>query len=120
MRLYYRVYMRTTRQWARGELPLPHEELEDWPEFRARAERAVAELVSGDGSGRTVAAFSSAGPVAVAVGRALGLEDEAVLALSWTVRNCAVSEFLFSGDRFSLHSFNTQPHLTSPELESWV
>ncbi|MFQ5350727.1 MAG: histidine phosphatase family protein [Thermoanaerobaculia bacterium] len=122
MRLYYRVYRRATRSWARGELDLPagEPELEDWPVFRRRAESALSELVDGDGSGRTVVAFTSAGPVAVAVGRALGLDDETVLSLSWAVRNCSVSEFLFSGERFSLHSFNSQLHLAEPGLESWV
>ena len=122
LRLYYRVYRRTTRRWARGELDLPggSPRLEDWPAFRRRAESAVARLIDGAGSGRTVVAFTSAGPVAVAVGRALALDDEAVINLSWTVRNCAVSEFLFSGDRFSLHSFNSQLHLAEPGLESWV
>ena len=121
MRLYYRVYRRVSLRWARGELGLPPggPALEDWPVFRGRAERAVAQLIDG-GGGRTVVAFTSAGPVAVAVGRALGLDDEAVLRLSWTVLNCAVSEFLFSGDRFSLQSFNSQMHLTGPGLESWV
>ncbi len=121
-RLYYRVYRRATRRWARGELELPTGEpaLEDWPDFRRRAEAAIATLVDGAASGRTVAAFTSAGLVAVAVGKALGLDDEAVLSLSWTVRNCSVSEFLFSGDRFSLHSFNSQLHLSGPGLESWV
>jgi broad specificity phosphatase PhoE len=120
--LYYRVYRRVTRRWARGELDLPAGEpvLEDWPAFRRRAESAVAKLINGAESGRTVVAFTSSGPVAVAVGRALGLDDEEIVSLSWTVRNGAVSEFLFSGDRFSLHSFNSQLHLVEPGLESWV
>jgi broad specificity phosphatase PhoE len=122
MRLYYRVYRRATLQWARGDLELPAGEpaVEEWPVFRRRAELALEKLIDGNGAGSIVAAFTSAGPVAVAVGRALGLDDEAVLSLSWTVRNCAVSEFLFSGDRFSVHSFNSQLHLARPGLESWV
>ncbi len=121
-RLYYRVYRRATRRWARGELELPggEPELEDWPVFRRRAESAVARMTDGGESGRTVVAFTSAGPVAVGVGKALGLADEAVLGLSWTVLNGSVSEFLFSGERFSLHSFNSQLHLAEPGLESWV
>ena len=122
MRLYYRVYRRATRMWARGDLETPAGEppLEAWPVFRRRVESAIDRLVDGAGSGSTVVAFTSAGPVAVAVGKALGLDDEAVLSLSWTVRNASVSEFLFSGDRFSLHSFNSQLHLSGPGLESWV
>ena len=122
MRLYYRVYRRATLLWARGELDFPAGEppLEPWPVFRRRAEAALAELVDGRGSGRTVVAFTSAGPVAAAVGKTLGLDDEAVLRLSWTVCNGSVSELLFSSDRLSLHSFNSQLHLTGPGLESWV
>ena len=121
MRLYYRVYRRATRLWARGELAMPPDEppLEAWPVFRSRAEAAIARMTGG-GPRETVVAITSAGPVAVAVGRALGLDDETVLRLSWTVRNCSVSEFLFSGDRFSLHSFNSELHLAEPGLDSWV
>ncbi len=119
--LYYRVYRRVTIRWARGELErLPDGGLEDWPVFRRRADAAVGRLVDGDGRGRMVLAFTSAGPVGVAVGRALDLSDEAVLRLSWVVRNCALTEFLFSGEQFSLDSFNGLPHLTDPRLQSWV
>ena len=121
-RMYYSVYRRVTRRWARGELDLPGGEprLEDWPVFRRRAEGAVDRVVDGGSGGKTAIVFTSAGPVAVAVGKALGLDDETVLGLSWTVRNASVSEFLFSGERFSLHSFNSQLHLAEPGLESWV
>lgn len=121
-RMYYRVYRRATRAWARGELELPAGEpaLEDWPEFRHRAEEALERLRAGASSGRTVVAFTSAGPVAVAVGSALGLDDEAVVRLSWSVCNASVTEFLFSGERFSLHAFNGQAHLAEAGLESWV
>jgi hypothetical protein len=54
-----------------------------------------------------VVVVTSAGPVAVALQTALGLDEVTTLELSWLVRNTACSEFLFSGDRFSLWSFNT-------------
>ena len=120
-RLFYRVYRRVTGLWARGELRTPAGEprLEDWPVFRGRVESAIDDLIGGD-RGRTVVVFTSAGPVAVAVGRALGLDDETVLGLSWAVRNCSVSEFLFSADRFSLRAFNSELHLAEPGLTTWV
>lgn len=122
LRLYYRVYRRATRRWARGKLELPPGEpaLEDWPVFRARAASALAKLAAGGGSDRTTVAFTSAGPVAAAVGQALSLDDETVLGLSWSVLNGSVSEVLVSGDRLLLRSFNSQLHLAGPGLESWV
>ena len=31
--------------------------------------------------------------------------------LNWRIRNCSLTEFLFSGDRVSLDAFNATPHL---------
>jgi hypothetical protein len=47
---------------------------------------------------------------------ARGLDEVTTLELSWLVRNTACSEFLFSGDRFSLWSFNTTPHLSDAAM----
>jgi hypothetical protein len=33
------------------------------------------------------------------------------LQLAWMVRNASFSEFLFSGDRFTLSRYNAFPHL---------
>jgi hypothetical protein len=45
-----------------------------------------------------------------------GLGPVQTLETAWLVRNSACSEFLFSGDRFSLLSFNAVPHITEPAL----
>jgi hypothetical protein len=34
----------------------------------------------------------------------------------WMSRNCSYSEFLFSGERFTLSAFNAFPHLDDPAL----
>jgi hypothetical protein len=41
----------------------------------------------------------------------LHLPAQDTVQLSWVSRNCSYSEFLFSGDRFTLSSFNSYPHL---------
>jgi len=66
--------------------------------------------------GQRVAVFSSGGPIGVAMQKALGLSTEATLRSAWMVPNCAYSEFLFSGDRFTLRSYNSYPHLIDPDF----
>ena len=75
-----------------------------------------------DGAGRKkrVVAFSSAGPVAAAMGHALNLDDEKTFDLSWTVRNASYTEFLFTRGRFSLVAFNAAAHLTNPQLLTFI
>jgi broad specificity phosphatase PhoE len=72
------------------------------------------------GGNQKVVAFSSGGPVAAAMGLALNLDDEKTLELSWVVRNAAFNEFLFSPGRFSLMTFNAVPHLTNPQLLTFI
>lgn len=115
---YLRLFQKVTRMWVRRELSLP--DLEAWHEFRERVHRGLAEMTEAAGSKKKVAAFTSGGPVAAAMGLALNLDDEKTLELSWIVRNAAFSEFLFSRGRFSLMTFNAVPHLTNPQLLTFI
>ena len=115
---YLRLFQKVTRMWVRRELSPP--DLEAWQEFRNRVQRGLAIMTEAAGSKKKIAAFSSGGPVATAMGMALNLDDEKTLELSWVVRNAACSEFLFSRGRFSLMTFNCVPHLTSPQLLTYI
>lgn len=115
---YLRLFQKVTRMWVRRELSLP--DLEAWHEFRGRVQRGLTRMTEAAGSRKKVAAFSSGGPTAAAMGFALNLEDEKTLELSWVVRNTAYSEFLFSRGRFSVMTFNSVPHLTDPQLVTFV
>ena len=115
---YLRLYQKVTRLWVRRELHLP--ELEAWHVFRERVNQGLAKMTKAAGSKKRIAAFSSGGPVAAAMGFALNLDDEKTLELSWVVRNAACSEFLFSRDRFSLVTFNAVPHLTDSQLLTFI
>jgi broad specificity phosphatase PhoE len=118
LRRYLRAYQDATRQWATGTLATP-DHLESWPAFRRRVEDGLGEIAGGGGRGDRVAAFTSGGAVAAAVGLALGIGDEKVIELSWRVKNAAVTELLFSDRGFALHAFNTTPHL-EPRLLTYI
>lgn len=115
---YLRLFQKVTRMWARRELNFT--DLEAWHEFRGRVQRGLAKITESAGSNKKVVAFTSGGPVAAALGAALNLDDEKTLELSWMIRNAAYSEFLFSHGRFSLAAFNAMPHLTSPDLITFI
>jgi hypothetical protein len=60
--------------------------------------------------------FTSGGFIGTAVHLALGASDRSALEVNWRIRNCSLTEFVFSGDRLSLDSFNIVPHLEDPAL----
>lgn len=117
-RAYLKLFQQTTQQWARGELDVP--DLEPWSAFRTRVAESMEQIMCENGGGKTVAAFTSGGVVAAAVGLALNLHDEQIMALSWVVRNASCTEFLFSTGRWSLHTFNATPPFGRADLLTYV
>jgi len=113
-RAFEKMFQRVTRMWVAGELESP--DVETWQAFCERVESGIAKVRAAAGN---AVVFTSGGVMAATVQVALDLSPQRTLELSWTPRNGSYSEFLFSGERFSLVSFNVHPHLDSPELLSW-
>jgi broad specificity phosphatase PhoE len=119
---FARLFGATLHLWLRGEVSA--EGVEPWVAFQARMRKVLADLQF-EGQGKRIALFTSAGPIALALQFATGLDDVRALDAAFRVRNSSVSEFLFSsggsllpgaperaaGERFSLSSFNETPHL---------
>jgi broad specificity phosphatase PhoE len=104
-------------QWCAGEMPMP--DVETWDDFRGRVARAIARIRLTSGRGANSVVFTSGGPIAATLSLVLDLPPRKAIELLWTSRNCSYSEFLFTGERFSLSSYNSFPHLDSRELLSY-
>ncbi len=90
---------------------------EPWIEFSGRVRSALKSIIEKGGSGRSIAVFSSGGPVGVFVQTALEAPEIKACELNWRVHNCSLTEFTFSPNRFTLDAFNAVAHLTpQPEL----
>ena len=113
-RTYDRLFQRITRMWAAEELDSA--DVEPWAHFCARVARGVSEVRERSSRNGRIALFTSGGVIAATARIALDLDPLKTLDLSWTSRNASFSEFLFSGDRFSLAGFNHLPHLTDGGL----
>jgi broad specificity phosphatase PhoE len=116
---FQRLFEAVITIWVNGELPLAG--VEPWGDFCARVEHGLTSFL---GAGATstseqVAIFASAGPTAVAVEQALGLGAIKTAQLSWMVRNCSYSEFVYGGDKFALSTFNTLPHLDDETMRTY-
>jgi broad specificity phosphatase PhoE len=111
---FQRMFEAVIGKWVGGEIPLP--DVESWPEFCARVHRGLSQLISDGRRGGQVAIFCSGGPISVAMQHALNLSPQDTLRVAWMVRNCSYSEFLCSGERFTLSTFNSFPHLDDAAL----
>jgi broad specificity phosphatase PhoE len=114
MRAFERLFQAVTLLWVREEIEAAG--VEPWRDFCARVRRGIARITSKGGRDRRVAVFTSGGPIAAAAQAALELNAVRTLELSWASLNASFSEFSFSGERFSLASFNRRPHLEDASL----
>jgi broad specificity phosphatase PhoE len=111
---FQRMFEVVIGRWAAGELEVRG--IEPWPDFCDRVQAGFAELCGNGNRGQRIAVFTSGGPTGVAMQRALSLSTESTLKAAWMVANSAYSQFLFSHSRFTLASYNSYPHITSPDL----
>ena len=112
--LLERLFEEVARHWSLGTIHAP--DVESWAEFHTRVRRGIDHIrFVTPKSSRTVV-FTSGGPIAATVGLAQDLAPRKAIELVWVSRNSAYTEFLFSGERFSLTSFNTHPHLDDRAL----
>jgi broad specificity phosphatase PhoE len=101
-------------KWVAGEVTA--DGIESWREFCTRVERGLAQVARDTPPAASAVVFTSAGPIAAAMRRALHLSAEDTLQLTWMSRNASFSSFLASGERFTLSTFNAHPHLDGEGL----
>ncbi len=111
---FQKLFETVITMWVSGELTAGG--VESWEAFTARVTRGISQFLSAASKSETCAIFTSGGPVAVSVQRALHLSPQDTLQVAWMPRNCSYSEFLFSRDRFTLSTFNSFQHLDDPAL----
>jgi broad specificity phosphatase PhoE len=111
---FQRLFEAVISMWAHGEMA--PENVESWQEFCTRVNRGLTAVLANAKKGQVVAIFTSGGPLSVVAQRALHLSAQDTLRIAWMARNSSFSEFLFSGDRLTLSSFNSFPHLDDDSL----
>lgn len=100
--------------WATGTLgfDLP-KDAQTYNDFKDTAHLGLEKIMSGNEKGKSIAAFSSGGCIAAMLGKVVGTTDNGKsMGFNLVMRNTAINEVLFSGNRLSLKTFNTLPHLT--------
>jgi broad specificity phosphatase PhoE len=111
---FQKLFEAVISKWVAGEVTAAG--IEPWQDFCLRVERGLAQVVRDTPPAASSVVFTSAGAIAAAMRRALHLSAEDTLRLTWMSRNASVSEFLASGERFTLSTFNAHPHLDGDGL----
>src|SRR5260370_27019341 len=111
---FHKLFDAVIGKWVREEICPPG--VETWLEFCSRVNSGLTKCLSADSRGERVAIFTSGGPIAVAMQRALQLSSLITLNVSWMSLNSSWSEFIYSRERFTLSSFNCHAHIDDPAM----
>jgi len=103
------------RAWIEQRYPYRGE---SWTQFRSRILEPLATL-SQHNSGEKIAIFTSATPISIWVGRALGLNDQHVWRLAGVTFNSGITTLRVSQGDLRLFTFNGVPHLSDESLQSF-
>lgn len=103
------------RAWVEGKYEVPGE---SWESFRRRVS-APLDALSRIPPAENVAVFSSATPISVWIGLALGLNGRHVMRLAGVTYNTALTTMRAREDDLALFSFNGTPHLPEPHLRTF-
>lgn len=113
-RVLQKLFEAVARRWSTGDYDTP--EVESWQQFRTRVAAVVREMRDSAEPSSSTVAITSGGPVAATIADCLELPDLKAIEFVWLSRNGSYSQFLFSGERFSMHAFNAIPHLDELSL----
>jgi len=103
------MFESTMPQWIAGTLDAPG--VETFQAFRDRVLRGFRAILETGRPSRRAVVFTSGGPIGIAVQTVLRAPEPMAIELNWRIRNCSLTEFLFTRGRVSLDIFNTTPHL---------
>jgi broad specificity phosphatase PhoE len=111
---FQKLFEAVIGKWVGGAISPPG--VETWLEFCSRVNSGLTKCLSAGNRGERVVVVTSGGPIAVAMQRALQLSGDSTINVSWMSRNSSWSEFIFSGERFSLSSFNCHAHISDAAM----
>ncbi len=106
-RAFQQLFAGAVARWTSGAHD--NEYTLSWPAFRERVLHGLQTLAAHEA--RTIWVFTSGGPIGVIAHELIGASIEHPLALSWPLVNTSLTRVALGGNRHSLISYNSWPHL---------
>ncbi|MEM7691259.1 MAG: histidine phosphatase family protein [Pseudomonadota bacterium] len=101
--------------WVSPECDDPN--IQSWEEFSSGVRSMLKDIVTTQGSGKTVAAFTSGGTIATFSALVLGLAGSGTYQLYEPVFNCSLTQLFYSGSKVSMSYYNDCSFLRQLSLE---
>ncbi len=105
-------------RWISGEHD--QEYVESWSAFTARVRSAFKNVIAQSAGQKSVAVFTSGGPISLVTQSLLGVPEQNIMQMNWTLLNCGVSKCVTTSSRVFLASLNEHTHFESADFKSYL
>lgn len=112
------IFAKAVARWIEGAHDADYRET--FREFAARVESALEQLAARLARKQTALVFTSGGTISAALRKLLGLSDEAMFRLNWSVANASVTKLLVTGSGLRLSTFNEHTHFETADRERLI
>jgi broad specificity phosphatase PhoE len=106
---YQKVIDAVFNHWVSPHCNEPR--IQSWDDYSGGVRTALQELMTSQGSGKTLGVFTSGGTIATAVAQVLGLSGAQTYQFYEPMFNCSVTQIFYSGNKTSLSYFNDRSWL---------
>jgi broad specificity phosphatase PhoE len=93
---------------------------ETWAEFTGRVHLALKSTLANNAGKRTIAVFTSGGPISLVTQHLLGVSQEKIMQMNWTLLNCGVTKVVATGSRLFVASLNEHTHFEGAENKHFI
>ena len=106
---FKRVFEGAMLRWVSGQFDTP--KIESWEDLKTRVAGSLRLIMERHGRGKTIAVFTSGGPIAASLAYVLGIPGEDAMYLNWQLLNTSISRYMYNEQRITLAGFNGITHL---------
>ncbi len=108
-KVFQTLFEEAMNRWVSGALDMPG--TVTWKSFKSRVLSGIRQIMQTQGAKKTLAVFTSGGPISVVLQETLGLTDKSAMAQSWQIMNASITRFKYNAKGLALAGFNDITHL---------
>ncbi len=105
-------------RWVSGDYDDDY--IESWSTFSARIHEAFKATVANSAGKKNIAVFTSGGPISVVSQHLLGVAENKMMQMNWTLLNCGMTKIVTTGSRQFLSSLNEHTHFEGANNKHFI
>ncbi len=90
---------------------------ESWMTFTGRVHAALEQVLADTPHSKNVAVFTSGGPISLIAQSLLGVDQEQIMKMNWTLLNCGVTKVVSTNHRVFVSSLNDHSHFEGEQYK---